>query len=83
MLFRENRWLMCPQKSVHALQENLLPLDAFLKGRFIMARLRHSSEQIIAKLRETEVLHAQDKSLAVACKRLEVTEQTYYRWRKA
>lgn len=59
-----------------------MPLDVFLKGRFIMARIRHSSEQIIAKLREAEVLLAQGKSLAVVCKRLEVTEQTYYRWRK-
>ena len=47
-----------------------------------MARIRHSSEQIIGKLREAEVLLGQGQSVADVCKRLEVTEQTYYRWRK-
>lgn len=47
-----------------------------------MARIRHSSEQIIGKLREAEVLLGQGQLVADVCKRLEVTEQTYYRWRK-
>lgn len=47
-----------------------------------MARTRHSSEQIIAKLREAEVLLSQGKAVAEVCKRLGVAEQTYYRWRK-
>ncbi len=47
-----------------------------------MARIRHSSKQIIGKLREAEVLLGQGQSVADVCKRLEVTEQTYYRWRK-
>ncbi len=47
-----------------------------------MARIRHSSEQIIGKLREAKVLLGQGQSVADVCKRLEVTEQTYYRWRK-
>jgi transposase-like protein len=47
-----------------------------------MARKRHTSEQIIQKLREAEVLQSQGQTLAVACKKIEVTEQTYYRWRK-
>ena len=47
-----------------------------------MARIRHSSEQIIGKLREAEVLLGQGQSVADVCKRLEVTEQTYYRSRK-
>ena len=47
-----------------------------------MARIRHSSEQIIGKLREAEVLLGQGQSVSDVCKRLEVTEQTYYRWRK-
>ena len=47
-----------------------------------MARKRFTPEQIIAKLREAEVLIAQGQSVAQACKRIEVTEQTYYRWRR-
>ncbi len=47
-----------------------------------MARKRHTSEQIIHKLREAEVGLGQGKSVKVVCKQLEVTEQTYYRWRK-
>ena len=47
-----------------------------------MARKRHTSEQIIHKLREAEVALGQGESVKAVCKRLEVTEQTYYRWRK-
>jgi transposase-like protein len=47
-----------------------------------MARRRHTPEQIITKLREAEVALAQGQSVAQVCKALEVTEQTYYRWRK-
>ena len=47
-----------------------------------MPRKRHTTEQIIGKLREAEVGLAQGKSIAEVCKRLEITEQTYYRWRK-
>ena len=47
-----------------------------------MARKRFTAEQIIGKLREAEVLLAQGEKMGVVCKRIEVTEQTYYRWRK-
>ena len=47
-----------------------------------MARKRHTAEQIILKLREAEVALAKGQSVATVCKQLEVTEQTYYRWRK-
>jgi transposase-like protein len=46
-----------------------------------MARRRHTPEQIITKLREAEVALAQGQTVAQVCKALEVTEQTYYRWR--
>jgi len=46
-----------------------------------MKRKRHSPEQIIRKLREADQLLAQDKSVGEICQRLEVVEQTYYRWR--
>jgi transposase-like protein len=47
-----------------------------------MAKKRHTAEQIISKLREAEVLLAKGVSMAQVCRRLGVTEQTYYRWRK-
>ncbi len=47
-----------------------------------MARRRHTAEEIIHKLREAEVALSQGKTVTQACKQLEVTEQTYYRWRK-
>ena len=47
-----------------------------------MGRKRYTPEQIIGKLRQAEVQLSQGQKLAVVCKRLGVTEQTYYRWRK-
>ena len=47
-----------------------------------MARKRYSVEQIIAKVREAELLVSKGGSVAQACKKIAVTEQTYYRWRK-
>ena len=43
---------------------------------------RYTSEQIILKLREAEVLLGQEKTVREACRTLEISEQTYYRWRK-
>ena len=47
-----------------------------------MAAKRYTTEQIVNKLREVEVLLSQGKSVAQASKQIGVTEQTYYRWRK-
>jgi len=47
-----------------------------------VARKKHTSEQIIQKLREAEIALAQGQPVAAVVKKLEVTEQTYYRWRK-
>ncbi|MDP7168174.1 MAG: transposase [Nitrospinota bacterium] len=47
-----------------------------------MSKKRHTPEQIISRLREAEVLLSQGQSVPAACKRIEVSEQTYYRWRK-
>ena len=47
-----------------------------------MPRKRPIPEQIIAKLRQIEVLIAQGNTVAMACREASVTEQTYYRWRK-
>ena len=47
-----------------------------------MSRKRYSPEQIIGKLREAEVLLGQGKTTGEACRKLGITENTYYRWRK-
>ena len=41
-----------------------------------------SAEQVVLKLRQIEVQTAQGKSLGVACKEAEISEQSYYRWRR-
>ncbi len=48
----------------------------------IMARKRHTAEEIIGKLREAEVLIAQGRSVAEAARAIGVTEQSSYRWCK-
>jgi putative transposase len=47
-----------------------------------MATKRHTAEQIISKLREAEVHLAKGTKVPQVCRKLGVTEQTYYRWRK-
>ena len=47
-----------------------------------MPRKIYTSEQIIRKLREAEVLIAEGMTTRNAARQIGVTEQTYYRWRK-
>ncbi len=47
-----------------------------------MSKKRHTPEQIITKLREAEVELARGLKVPAVCRKLGVTEQTYYRWRK-
>lgn len=47
-----------------------------------MARKIFTTEQIISKLREAEVLLSRGQPLGAVCRSLEISEQTYYRWRK-
>ena len=47
-----------------------------------MARKRYSSEQIISMLREAEVIQSKGSTVIQACRKLGISEQTYYRWRK-
>src|SRR5215204_1419759 len=46
-----------------------------------MSRKRHRPEEIVAKLRQVEVLTAQGQSVAEVIRSIGVTEVTYYRWR--
>ncbi len=45
------------------------------------AKKRYTTEQIVAKLREAEKLQAQGSTIPQLCKRLQISEQTFYRWR--
>ena len=47
-----------------------------------MAKKSHSPELIINKLREAELLLNQGSAVSEASRKIGVTEQTYYRWRK-
>jgi putative transposase len=46
-----------------------------------MPAKRFTVEQIVAKLREAERLQGQGQTIPQVCKRLGVSEQTFYRWR--
>jgi putative transposase len=47
-----------------------------------MPRKRHKPEEIVAKLRQVDILVAQSQSVADAIRSIGVTEVTYYRWRQ-
>ena len=47
-----------------------------------MGTKRHKPEDVVAKLRQADVLIAQDQSVADVIRALGVSEVTYYRWRK-
>jgi hypothetical protein len=46
-----------------------------------MARKRHTAEEIVAKLRQVDVLMAQGRPVGDSVRAIGVTEVTYYRWR--
>lgn len=56
-------------------------IDSAIRRR-PMARKRYGPEQIIRKLREAEVELAKGATIPAVCKKLGVTQNTYYRWRK-
>ena len=47
-----------------------------------MPQKRHTVDQIVAKLRKADVELGKGKKVPEICKMLQVTEQTYYRWRQ-
>jgi transposase-like protein len=46
-----------------------------------MKKKRHSPEQVIRKLREADGMLSAGKGIAEVCQKLEVSEQTFHRWR--
>jgi len=47
-----------------------------------MKQKRHRTDQIIEKLRRADVELGKGQKVPEVCKLLEITEQTYYRWRQ-
>jgi transposase-like protein len=47
-----------------------------------MAKKRHSAEEVVNKMRRADVELAKGQSVAAVCRLIEVTEATYYRWRR-
>lgn len=47
-----------------------------------MGRRRFTAEQIVQMLREAEVEMSKGQTIAVTAKKLGITDQTYYRWRR-
>jgi transposase-like protein len=51
------------------------------EGGALMKRRRHTPEQVVRKLREAERLLAEGRTIAEVAKELEVSENTFHRWR--
>ena len=47
-----------------------------------MKRTRHTTEQVIEKLRRADVALGKGQQVPEICRQLEITTQTYYRWRQ-
>ena len=47
-----------------------------------MDKKGYTPEQVINKLREAEILLSQGNTIGEASRKIDITEQTYYRWRK-
>lgn len=46
------------------------------------AKKRHTPEEVLGKLREAEIEMSKGATVGEACRKIAVTEQTYYRWRR-
>ena len=71
--------LLCSERSTR----DVSPLPRLLgEGRIVtMPRRRHTPEQIVRKLREADKLLNEGQDVAAVCRHLQVSEQTYHRWR--
>ncbi len=76
--FRPEAGLTCPPETV--------PARAVEFGRYEQEAgchaKRYSTEQIVTKLRQAEVELGRGLRVPQVCKKLGISEQSYYRWRK-
>jgi putative transposase len=68
----------CPPKTDPG---KMLDLDRIRRGMCIVKK-RYGAEQIINRLREVEVMLSNGSTIGEASRKIGITEQTYYRWRK-
>jgi putative transposase len=47
-----------------------------------MSKKKHTAEEIVTKLREADVMLAKGQTIGEACRQLQISDQTYYKWRK-
>lgn len=47
-----------------------------------MSKKKHTAEEIVTKLREADVLLAKGQTIGETCRQLQISDQTYYKWRK-
>ena len=47
----------------------------------LMARRRHTPDQILGKLRDADVMLSSGKTVEEACRQLDISPPTYHRWR--
>ncbi len=47
-----------------------------------MSKKKHTAEEIVTKLREADVLLAKGQTIGEACRQLQISDQTYYKWRR-
>ena len=73
--------MTCPPKTDPVVKLVLHYIIGLRKGE-IMPQKRYKPEQIINKLREAELALSRGNNIGRICRKLGVTEQTYYRWRK-
>jgi len=77
-----NVQVTCPPKTgpdfVREIWHNLRPKT----GEVGMSRKQFTTEKIIGMLREADVALAQGMKVGEICRKLEVSEQSYYRWRR-
>ena len=57
------------------------PTELWAKEDIKVKRRRHTSEQIVRKLREVELLTVGGQTIDQAAKQIEISDQTYHRWR--
>ena len=70
-----------PFKLIQSLWENRIRAKPG-KDSLKMKKTRHTTDQIIEKLRQADVALGKGQKVPEICKILEITDQTYYRWRQ-
>ncbi len=47
-----------------------------------MSKKKHTAEEIVTKLREADVLLGKGQTIGEVCRQIQISDQTYYKWRK-